>query len=274
MPRSPAPLLDAGTLGEARHRREIGGMILTETAHAAGHASEMHAHARPGFNLVLEGGYGERMQGAFDVHPPATLIVKPAGEPHANRFEGAGARCLLVEFEPAALASIRAVTGALDRPGVWAAGSLAAAGVRALRAVRGEGPPPVAIEDAVLDILRGIDRRRGMTRERARPTWLGRVRDRIHAAAPERVRLSELARGADVHPAHLSETFRRAFGVTVSGYVERLRLERVVRALVETDDPLARIAPRCGFYDHAHLTRVFRRATGTTPSAFRRAIRS
>lgn len=273
MSKPSTPVLDAGTLGESRHRLELAGMIVTETVHEAGCATELHAHARPGFNLVLEGRYGERLRGSFDVHPPATLIVKPAGEPHANRFDDTGARCLLVEFEPAAIEHLREATDALDRPGVWAAGALAASGVRALRSLRGEGPPVVAIEEAILEILRGTGRRRRMARERGRPAWLGEVRDRIHASAPDRLRLRALAADAGVHPAHLSETFRRAYGTTVSGYVERLRLERAVRALVETDDPLARIAVRCGFYDHAHLTRTFRRATGMTPSEFRAALR-
>jgi AraC family transcriptional regulator len=202
------------------------------------------------------------------------LIAKPAGEPHANRFDRLGARCLLIEFEREALSRSREDGLAIDRSGSWAAGPLAVAGVRALRALRREGPPPVAIEETAYQFLREIAGRRRAAAERTRPSWLAAVRDRIHAAAPARLKLVGLARAADVHPSHLSESFRRVFGVTISRYVERLRLERAVRDLATTDDPIARIATRSGFYDHADLTRAFRRATGTTPSAFRRAIRS
>ena len=268
------PLLSNGTLGEQRHRTELDGLVVSETFHTAGSATEPHAHERAGFNLVLEGGYGERMAGGFDVHPPATLIVKPAGEPHANRFERSGARCLLVEFEPAALERLREMGDALDRPAVWPAGPLAVHGTRAVRAIRGEGPPPVAIEEAVLAIVRDSARQRRMTAPRTRPDWLARVRERIHATAPDRVRVSVLAAEAGVHPGYLSESFHRYYGVTISGYVERLRLERATRELAATDAPVARIAAGCGFYDHAQLTRVFRRATGVTPSEFRRALRS
>ena len=268
------PIHESGTLGESRRRIEIGGLVVSETVHAAGSAIESHAHARASFNLVLAGRYGERVGRDLHLHPPATLIAKPAGEPHANRFDGEGARCLLIEFEPEALARSREAGGALDRTSSWPAGALAVTGVRALRALRREGPPVVAIEDAAHEFLRAIDCRRRLGVERSRPAWLTAVRDRIHATAPARVRLADLAVEADVHPSHLSETFRRVFGTTISGYVERLRLERAVRDLAGTDDSVARIAVRSGFYDHAHLTRAFRRATGSTPSAFRREIRS
>lgn len=270
----PPTVLDFGTLGEPRHSIEIDGLVATETVHLPESAIESHAHARAGFNLVLEGGYGEGTRGAFHLHPPATLIAKPAGEPHSNRFDERGARCLLVEFEAEWSDRLREMGDPLHEPAAWHAGTLAVSGVRAVRALRGGGPPPVAIEEAAYGFLRHTADRRRLTAERTKPAWLRAVRERIHDTAPERLRLGELAAEARVHPSHLSEVFRRVFGLTISRYVERLRLEHAVRELATTQDPVGRIAVRSGFYDHAHLTRAFRRATGTTPSAFRRAIRS
>ena len=266
--------LDSGTLGESRHSLEIGGLVVTETVHLPYSKIEFHAHSRTGFNLVLAGRYGERIESVFQDHPPATLIVKAAGQPHANRFDAEGARCLLIEFEPEVLDPSSAAGDVLHRSSIWSAGPLAVSGVRALRALRRQGPPPVAIEEAAHEFLREIGDRRRVGVERARPAWLTTVRDAIHATQPARVRLADLAAEVDVHPSHLSETFHRVFGTTISRYVGRLRLERAIRDLAGTDDPVARVAVRSGFYDHAHLTRVFRSVTGTTPSAFRRAIRS
>lgn len=267
------PILDVGTLGESRRTLAIGDLVATETLHGPGTEIPRHAHARAGLNVVLEGRYGEGTPGAFHVHPPVTVIVKPAGEPHVNRFEGTGARCVLVEFEPEAVERFGEIGDALERPAARPAGPLAACGIQILRSLRGESPA-VGIEEASLRILREASRRTRLTVERSRPRWLATVRERIHATAPERVRLDTLAEEAGVHPSHLSETFHRVFGTTISGYVETLRIERAVRDLVETERSIARIAIRCGFYDHGHFSRVFRRATGTTPSALRRAIRS
>jgi AraC family transcriptional regulator len=274
MQATPHAFLDFGTHGESRHRLEISGIVVTETVHRPRSEVEFHAHARAGLNLVLAGRYGEEIGGEFELHPPTTLIAKPAGEPHANRFDALGARCLLIEFEAELVDRSREMGRPLDRSSTWPAGCLAVSAVRAVHALRAGDPPPIAIEETAYALLRGIAGRRRAATERTRPAWLANVRDRIHAAAPARLRLAELATEAQVHPAHLSETFRRAFGTTISRYVERLRLERAVRDLAATDDPVGRIAIRSGFYDHANLTRAFRRATGTTPSAFRRAIRS
>ena len=266
--------LDFGTHGESRHRLEIGGLIVTETVHRPGSEIELHSHARAGLNLVLAGRYGEKIGSEFHLHPPTTLIAKPAGEPHANRFDAMGARCLLIEFEPEVVDRSREVTRPLDRSSTWDAGCHAVSAVHAVHALRRNGPPPITVEETAFELLREVGGRRRIAAERTRPAWLAIVRDRIQATAPARLELAELAREADVHPSHLSETFRRFFGTTISRYVERLRLDRAVRDLAATDEPVGRIAIRCGFYDHANLTRAFRRATGTTPSAFRRAIRA
>lgn len=51
--------------------------------------------------------------------------------------------------------------------------------------------------------------------------------------------------------------------------IEPSRIEVAKRLLVETVDPIAEIAVRCGFYDQPHFTRVFGREVGTTPGRFR-----
>lgn len=266
------PVLDSGTLGRCRRRTVLGGLILTETLHAPRTTIDKHAHARPSLNLVLAGAYGERTGGDLAIHPAATLIVKPAGEPHANQFDTLGARCLLVEFEETALNWLRSASDVLNRPCVIGIGPAAGLVARLISAVRGD-IPPVAAQEAVLGCLRhvkGLDARPAA----GRPGWLETVREQIRATAPERVRLDELAALADVHPAYLSEAFREAYGVTVTGYLEQLRLERAVRELAGSTEPVGRVALNAGFYDHSHFTRVFQRATQLTPSQFRRIARA
>lgn len=267
------PVLDSGTLGRCRRRTVVGGLILTETLHAPRTTIDEHAHARPSLNLVLAGAYGERTSGELQIHPAATLIVKPAGEPHANQFDTLGARCLLVEFEETALDWLRSVSNVLERPSVIAIGPAAGLVARLINAVRAD-MPPAASQEAVLGCLRHVEGHGDSHPAARRPRWLETVRERIHATAPERVRLDELATLADVHPGYLSEAFREAYGVTITGYLERLRLERAVRELAGSTEPVGRIALSAGFYDHSHFARVFQRATQLTPAQFRRIARA
>jgi AraC-like DNA-binding protein len=74
--------------------------------------------------------------------------------------------------------------------------------------------------------------------------------------------------------AHMSlrafeRNFRRSFHLTPQHYVRRLRLRMASRALVFTDQSLARVAQVCGFSDQSHFTREFRRHFGRTPRDYR-----
>jgi AraC-like DNA-binding protein len=76
-----------------------------------------------------------------------------------------------------------------------------------------------------------------------------------------------LARLLGCSPYHLSRVFRQHVGMTLTRYRLRLRLNRALELLMDSDDNLAVIAAACGFADHAHLTRTIRRELDTTPSA-------
>jgi AraC family transcriptional regulator len=84
------------------------------------------------------------------------------------------------------------------------------------------------------------------------------------------LRMSELAREADVHPVHLARAFRQRYGLSPTEYVRRLRLEWAARAVSDGKEPLAAIAAAAGFVDQSHMTRAFRRAMLPTPGQLRR----
>jgi AraC-like DNA-binding protein len=84
--------------------------------------------------------------------------------------------------------------------------------------------------------------------------------------------LSELARTAGLSPYHLSRTFRRSTGMTLSRYRRRLGVRRALGLLADGRQDLAAVAVETGFADQAHLTRTVRRETGHTPAALRRLL--
>lgn len=102
------------------------------------------------------------------------------------------------------------------------------------------------------------------------PRWISRARDLVEARIRRPPRLTELAAQLGVSPGHLSRTFHRAYGVGLSGYVLRRRVQVACAALADPDAPLAQVALAVGFADQSHLCRSFRRATGLTPGAWRR----
>lgn len=97
------------------------------------------------------------------------------------------------------------------------------------------------------------------------PVARRRVLELMHLRLDAPLSVVELARAADLSPAHFSRAFRETTGHAPHQYLIHLRLERARRLLGVTGVTLAEVAQRSGFADQAHFTRHFKRKFGTTP---------
>ena len=88
------------------------------------------------------------------------------------------------------------------------------------------------------------------------------------------IRVADLAAVAGCSAGRLERRMKRVFGQSATQYVLRVRVETATRLLAETDEPIAEIATRCGFYDQPDFTRRFARLTNTTPARFRATARA
>jgi AraC family transcriptional regulator len=104
--------------------------------------------------------------------------------------------------------------------------------------------------------------------QRREPRWLRPVLERLHDD-PAIQSLNAVAADLDLHPVHVSRMFKRHMGVTLSQYLREQRLRYVGRALLESSEPLAKLADDHGFADQSHLTREFTRATSWSPAKLR-----
>jgi PAS domain S-box-containing protein len=90
----------------------------------------------------------------------------------------------------------------------------------------------------------------------------------------EPIRVADLARVAGFGEAQLERRMKRVFGVTATQHVLRVRVEAATRLLADTNEPIATVAARCGFYDQPDFTRRFARLTNATPAQFRSSSRA
>lgn len=86
--------------------------------------------------------------------------------------------------------------------------------------------------------------------------------DFAELAASNRLSLSSLRR-------HWIETFQEPPG----HFLNRMRITKACRMLVETRNPVGDIAPACGFDDPLYFSRRFRKMTGQTPTDYRNSRR-
>jgi AraC-like DNA-binding protein len=101
------------------------------------------------------------------------------------------------------------------------------------------------------------------------PEWLERARAMIDASVPAGVRLDAIAPKLGVHRVHLSRSFARYFGCSVTEYIRRRRVHHAYLLLRNTRSTGSVIAATVGFADESHMGRAFKQVTGRSPSAFR-----
>ncbi len=89
----------------------------------------------------------------------------------------------------------------------------------------------------------------------------------------ERLGLSELAAMLGVTPNYLCRIFRQAKGITLSRYIERLRLDKAAQELIMTDRHVQDIALMFGYRNDSYFCKVFKKAYGLTPAEYRERIR-
>lgn len=273
MPRlAGGPLFGNAEFGRFVRTAVIDDLRLDVTVHAAGTKVPDHVHPCPLLLLVLEGEIEERHAGQTAIGRPGSLLVLPEGTGHAAQFPK---KCRLFSIEPGPIWLSR--VGALpvarrltvlpwsDRLAplalkVYAGFTLLDGGVAGAVALQGY------LQALLAELVQP-------TEVWGEPLWLRDARRYLDDHLAERFDLSELARRVGVHPVHLSRSFRRYFGMTITGYLRQGRLAYAMARLSTSDDAVATVAAGAGFADPSHLTRVFRQALGTTPAGYRASVR-
>src|SRR5437870_5738742 len=88
----------------------------------------------------------------------------------------------------------------------------------------------------------------------------------------EAVTVEDLARRSAMSPRTFARRFRAVTGTTPLQWVLRQRVLLAQRLLESTDEPVERIAERCGFGSAAGLRQHFHRLVRTSPIAYRRTF--
>jgi AraC-like DNA-binding protein len=107
-----------------------------------------------------------------------------------------------------------------------------------------------------------------------RPDWrIRRVTEAIRSDVSRNVDVNVLAKEAGLSRAHFFRLFESSIGVPPRVYLNVMRLERAVDAVVNDNVNVAEIGARLGFDVPAHFTRFFRNHTGVCPREFRSVAR-
>jgi len=263
--------LGAGAFyGAVQSRLEQCDAIFTDLRHTLPRKLPSHSHELPFFAVLMEGLYGERYGREERQFRPFTVHFRPAGVPHQDEIGPPGVRFFEIEIRPGWRERLQDCSAALDvARDDCKGGELLWLAMKLFWEVQSVGiPDDLTIESLLADLMAAAAR---MPREDKfeRPTWLGRIIEKLAVEYTGRLTLDELSREAGVHPVHLSRVFRRRIGEGIGEHVHRLRVRAACEQMREPEVSIAEISVALGFADQSHFTRAFRRVVGMTPVAFR-----
>jgi AraC-like DNA-binding protein len=89
----------------------------------------------------------------------------------------------------------------------------------------------------------------------------------------EPIGLAEVAGALGVSGPYLSRTFHRETQVTLTEFLQKIRIEHARELLSTSDASIISISLSCGYQSSKHFHRTFRSHTGMTPKAFRESRR-
>ncbi|MHA6529928.1 AraC family transcriptional regulator [Paenibacillus sp. BAC0078] len=83
-------------------------------------------------------------------------------------------------------------------------------------------------------------------------------------------KLNELASHSFLSPTYFCRLFKDHTGMTISEYVQKLRIEEACNLLTHTDNKIIVVAGQVGYKDIKHFNEVFKKLTGKTPSDYKK----
>ncbi len=241
---------------------EADGVAVTVCRYGPGERHPLHTDQFSRISFVLSGGYREEGAPGPICMAPGELLLKSRRALHEDVFGDEGALLVALEFQNDDPFEATGTPDLLRKRADAFALRHATAFLEA--AVAGDAQSANAVG---IDIVASSSEREN--RKTSPPRWLEQIREALESTSLASINVSDEAKKAGAHPAHVSRLFRRCYGASISEHARTHGVRRALAPLARPDVPLSEVALAAGFYDQSHMTRVFRRVTGRTPGAHR-----
>jgi AraC-like DNA-binding protein len=129
-------------------------------------------------------------------------------------------------------------------------------------------------EHLLLEVYKKIIRHNSRGQKKI-PVWVKELREMMQDQFDTNfyMSLKEISDGLSIHPAYLSREFSKYFNdLSFGEYIRKMRIEKAIKLIQESQYSLTEIAYLTGFSDQSHFTRIFRKHTGKNPSAYRKDL--
>ena len=108
-------------------------------------------------------------------------------------------------------------------------------------------------------------------REKAKISNLvSRSLDYISDHYREQIKVGDIAKRLHLSETHFRRVFTQYMGVSPLEYINIVRIRSACEYLIKTDDSIAAIAEKCGYYTSSTFNRNFHKTVGMTPEEWRK----
>jgi AraC-like DNA-binding protein len=107
------------------------------------------------------------------------------------------------------------------------------------------------------------------------PEWARELKEMIQDQLDTNMSLSlqQVSDELEINPTYLSREFSKYFdNLSFGDYIRKLRIEKAISLMNDTDYSLTEIAYLTGFSDQSHFNRIFKKQTGQTPSLYKKSL--
>lgn len=223
----------------------------------------VHFHENPFLSFVIKGGGTIKAKSLMRERTPGDLIFFYAGEPHQCEAKQFPTRNLHIEVE-FELLKANYLTEALLNTSIKKNPNAKLLMLKIYQEILSkDAMSSLSIKMLLFDLIGNAQ-----ISESNQPVWVRQLYELMNDKWNETLALEDLASAAGVHPVTVSKCFRKYFGCTFGEYVRRIRIEKSLSLIRDSDFSLTEIGYECGFYDQSHFTRTFRQLTGFSPKSY------
>lgn len=230
-------------------------------------SNDWHSHQNPHLSFIIEGGNAERRKRTFNDCLPGQVLFYHSGELHQNVNVVYPSKNLNIEFDENFFSRYELSDSYISATPVTNP-NLKFTMLRIYKEILNKNESTnLEIHSLLLSLFREGENLRN---PKGTPAWIGRIIEILNDRWNENLSLLELANAVSIYPTTISRHFPRYFSCTLGEYVRRLRIEKALFLIKQSNYSLTEIAYQCGFADQSHFTRVFKEMTGLLPKSFRK----
>jgi len=123
------------------------------------------------------------------------------------------------------------------------------------------------------DILTNFINKVSATKEKKKKVKIRKMIEYINENFTRKIKSEEVAMVGGLSTSRCLHLFKEETGLSLSGYIKKLRVDYGKYILLNTDVSLADCAIEAGFFDQSHFTKTFKQREKITPAQFRRKFK-